>query len=338
MSSSRPLVTIMIPTYNQADVVAHAIESALAQTYDNLEVVVADDASTDGTAAVVARYSSDPRLRYCRNELRLGRVGNYRRTLYTSSRGTWALNVDGDDYLTDVRFVEDAIDAVGARDDVVMVSAGYRVLLNDGRSKVDIPTSVPVQEVDGVELFLRPFGEFAAGHLSTLYRRDIAMQIGFYRFDIASADRESLWRLALHGRAILLGRPIGVWRIHGDNTILKLSAHDVTVNMKAILEPYAYALSRGIDRRRLDLWRDRSLAAYVVSHAPLVAQGGFKEAMSVLQCIRVHRRAYWLAVARLMSDPRAMAKWVLLGAGGRRGFLLARTCWQRLTWDSRGTH
>ena len=58
------LVSVIIPTYNRARLVAHAIQSALAQTYHAIEVVVADDGSTDGTAAVTAGYR--PRVRYVR--------------------------------------------------------------------------------------------------------------------------------------------------------------------------------------------------------------------------------------------------------------------------------
>ncbi len=54
--------TIVIPVYNGEDMLAAAIDSALAQTYDNFEVLVVDDGSTDGSADVVRRYD-DPRLR-----------------------------------------------------------------------------------------------------------------------------------------------------------------------------------------------------------------------------------------------------------------------------------
>ena len=50
-----PLVTVVIPTYNRANVVGEAIDSALRQTVTNLEVVVVDDGSTDDTVEVVRR-------------------------------------------------------------------------------------------------------------------------------------------------------------------------------------------------------------------------------------------------------------------------------------------
>ncbi len=55
---SRPLVSVIIPAYNVAPYVAAAIESALAQTYPNVEVVVVNDGSTDDTAAAIAPYAS----------------------------------------------------------------------------------------------------------------------------------------------------------------------------------------------------------------------------------------------------------------------------------------
>ena len=336
MKAPRPLVSIMIPTYNQAGVLSSAIESALSQTYDNLEVIVADDASTDDTPALVAQYAKDPRLRYCRNPLRRGRVGNYRHTLYEQARGLWALNVDGDDYLSDSRFVEDAMIAASNRSDVVMVCAGQRVLLTDGRSRAEVPTLAASEEIDGAEFFRRPFGVFTTAHLTTLYRRDLATQIGFYRLDIQSADRESIWRLALCGRVILLGRVAGVWRIHGENAMGKMSAREVIANMAAILEPYALARAKDCEPAALERWRDRSLAAYVVAHAPLIEGGGFSDAMAVLASIRPYPRAYRLAVIDLLSNPRWLIRWALLRVGGQRAFLRVRSWWRRLTWQRSG--
>lgn len=61
--SDRPSVSIVIPTYQNAAYVAEALSSALSQTYTDLEVVVSDHSSTDGTLDVVRRFEGDPRLR-----------------------------------------------------------------------------------------------------------------------------------------------------------------------------------------------------------------------------------------------------------------------------------
>jgi glycosyltransferase involved in cell wall biosynthesis len=60
---TRPLVSVIVPTYQRAGVLEEALRSAVAQTYDRIEVLVEDDGSTDGSEAVVARIG-DPRVRY----------------------------------------------------------------------------------------------------------------------------------------------------------------------------------------------------------------------------------------------------------------------------------
>jgi glycosyltransferase involved in cell wall biosynthesis len=70
-----PKLSVIIPTHNRADVISTAIASVLGQTYQDFEIVVVDDASTDGTAAVV-KGLKDPRIRYIRNEINKGDAGS----------------------------------------------------------------------------------------------------------------------------------------------------------------------------------------------------------------------------------------------------------------------
>ena len=65
-NNSTPLVSIVLPTYNRAYVLPHAIRSVLDQTYTNLELIIVDDNSSDDTSAIVKSFV-DPRIRYMRN-------------------------------------------------------------------------------------------------------------------------------------------------------------------------------------------------------------------------------------------------------------------------------
>jgi len=75
---SLPLVTILIPTYKREALLPHAIRSALDQTYTNIEVLILDDCSPDGTAAAAAPFAGDPRVRYIRHGTNLGLPNNWK--------------------------------------------------------------------------------------------------------------------------------------------------------------------------------------------------------------------------------------------------------------------
>lgn len=86
--------TIVIPVYNGEDMLAAAIESALAQTYDHFEVLVVDDGSTDGSADVARRYN-DPRLRLFQQQN--GGLNAARNAGIREGRGDYIGLLDADD-------------------------------------------------------------------------------------------------------------------------------------------------------------------------------------------------------------------------------------------------
>ena len=93
-----PLVTVIITTYNYAHTVGVAIDSALAQTYPELEVLVVDNCSTDATPQLVERYLPDPRFRYIRNAANIGMVPNHNKGL-REARGEYVVFLSADDFL-----------------------------------------------------------------------------------------------------------------------------------------------------------------------------------------------------------------------------------------------
>jgi glycosyltransferase involved in cell wall biosynthesis len=94
-SGDEPLVSVVIPTHNRAHLVARAISSALSQTHRNLEVIVVDDASTDGTDQVLASFA-DTRLRVVYGSRR-GGSAHARNQGINAARGQFVAFLDSDD-------------------------------------------------------------------------------------------------------------------------------------------------------------------------------------------------------------------------------------------------
>src|SRR5689334_11335322 len=86
-----------MPVFNREVEVARAIQSCVSQEFQDFEVIVVDDCSTDSTYRVVADYP-DPRIRVHRHSANCGEVSS-RRTGVDASRGLWVLTLDSDDEL-----------------------------------------------------------------------------------------------------------------------------------------------------------------------------------------------------------------------------------------------
>lgn len=92
---SSPLVSVVIPAHNAERTIKHAITSALAQTYSNIEIIVCDDASSDNTALVVNSIQ-DRRIHLLRNQNNEG-PGPSRDYAIACARGNWIALLDADD-------------------------------------------------------------------------------------------------------------------------------------------------------------------------------------------------------------------------------------------------
>jgi succinoglycan biosynthesis protein ExoO len=95
MKAVRPYVSVIMPAYNAERTVGAAIESVLAQTLSNIELLVCDDDSRDHTWSVLGEYD-DPRIRKFKNEKNIG-AGRTRDILISRSKGTWVAFIDSDD-------------------------------------------------------------------------------------------------------------------------------------------------------------------------------------------------------------------------------------------------
>lgn len=90
------LVSIITPSYNTAKFIGQTIESVLNQTYENWEMIIVDDCSTDETDIVVKEYINDARIKYLKNEKNSGAAVS-RNYALREAKGKWIAFLDSDD-------------------------------------------------------------------------------------------------------------------------------------------------------------------------------------------------------------------------------------------------
>lgn len=259
-----PVISVLIPTFNQRAYLGQAIQSALDQNYPDIEVIVCDDASTEPIAEAVEPFKNDPRLSIHSNPANLGRTQNYRKCLFELARGEWAIVLDGDDYFSDPGYLSKAVKAAAVAADIDLVFAnavrvrddldGLRQFRrNENQGLPDI--------ISGIELFmLLASRKITLFHNTCLYKRDKAIDLDFYRENIISSDWESLHRYILTGNVAFIDEGVAVWRIHGKNVSKNMSAKERIANLQSILGPYRHARSLGVlPDADLKAWLNRRL-------------------------------------------------------------------------------
>lgn len=97
MSNPRKLISVCVPAYNSERFIAETVDSVLRQSYLNLELIVVDDCSSDGTFGVLSGYN-DPRMRLYRNLVNIGAEKNWNKCLGLA-RGDYVKVLPGDDAL-----------------------------------------------------------------------------------------------------------------------------------------------------------------------------------------------------------------------------------------------
>lgn len=132
MDSREPVVSIGLPVYNGQRHLEETLESIVAQTFPDFELIISDNASTDATREICEHFAArDPRVRYYRNDVNLGAAKNYNR-VFELARGKYFKWNGHDDPLAP-EFLERCVAAL-ERDDTVVLAYGRGCAIGeDGR-------------------------------------------------------------------------------------------------------------------------------------------------------------------------------------------------------------
>ena len=192
-AATLPRLSIVIPTVNRAYCVGKAIESALAQTYPHIEIIVSDNGSTDGTQEVLAKYD-DPRLRkYHRAEtVPSSAHGNF---LLDSARGEFFLGLSDDDFL-EPSFAEKVMALFDRHRDLAFVYTGCLIHYGDAR----VPCLIGPEVEDGMEFIENHYAGWRnICWCACVSRLSLIREIGHLPPDVRIGDMYFWTRLAFLG-------------------------------------------------------------------------------------------------------------------------------------------
>lgn len=212
-----PRISVCIPTYRGADTIGPAIESVLAQTISDFELIVIDDGSLDATRAIVERFT-DPRLLYFRNEHNLGPQGNWNRCL-ALARGQYFKLLPHDDLLHP-RCLERQVSILEAdrSERIALVFSARDVLGPDGRvlMRRGYPGGGEGQIAGGTVMraCVRRGTNLLGEPGAVLFRKSLADRIG--AFDATNPyviDLDYWFRLLAHGDAYYCAEALASFRV-----------------------------------------------------------------------------------------------------------------------------
>jgi glycosyltransferase involved in cell wall biosynthesis len=217
-----PKVSVCIPTYNRSQLLPQAIQSVLAQTEPDFELIICDDGSTDDTALQMAQYN-DSRIHYIRHPHNIGKSNNMR-SGFEAATGNYFIKFDDDDRLTPDFLAQTTaildrhpeIDFVGT-DHWVINSEGDRDLsLTDANSKKWGRTDLPHGKIK--DLLKIVFVDQCLQVGATLFRRQALVDVGYMRPNIQNCEDNDLFvRLALAGKqAFYCGDRLMEYRFHAE--------------------------------------------------------------------------------------------------------------------------
>ena len=183
---NKPLVSVIIPTYNRAKYIKRALESAISQIYRNIELIIIDDGSTDKTKDVVQPYLADQRVHYIYQENK--GVSVARNNGIKISKGKYIAILDSDDFWRDKKKLEKQVRFLEKHQDHVLVGGG--LIRIDEKGKEIVRHLLP--ENDGEIRKLILFDNTFA-HPTVVFRKSAWESVGGYDENLYFSEDWDLW-------------------------------------------------------------------------------------------------------------------------------------------------
>jgi glycosyltransferase involved in cell wall biosynthesis len=289
MATANPLVSVGVPVRNGEDRVTAAVESALSQTYGNIQVVISDNASTDATEEVcrsLARH--DPRVQYHRHAENVGLLNNFVAAMELAEGELFCWLGDDDEF--EATFLDHSVELLVRDPSLILATTGVSWVGADGQKTVRPYDGTAMRSAERADRFvamLKMLNEDAAiDPLASVMRREPVTRI--HRHNMMREDQIFATQLAL----------AGPWDHTPEVLLSRRWKHASRLELAAYLD--------------LPAWQGRFTTAFqtrelmrVVSDAGFSPAYGRKARLAVLgHYIGWHRRRIANGIARVAASTR----------------------------------
>ncbi|WP_052746065.1 glycosyltransferase family 2 protein [Sulfurovum lithotrophicum] len=256
--TNNPPLSVIVPNYNNSRYIDECIGSVLAQTYKNIEIIIIDDASTDGSQEILKKYEAEyPFIKVIFNEKNQGVTRN-RDTAIRLASGDYITTLDSDDYYMDARKLEKEM----------TILKKYR---NEGRSNIIAFSDIVLVDKEGERLFPNAKNTVKEGNIfKNIFARDCMVPRDFIftkqqyfdtgGFDIdipIYEDWDLKLRLAKHNAFYFTGVEGIGYRRHGEG----LSAANNNKHVKWL--KYIYKKNSGLIDKEDKAYIDKALDRFM---------------------------------------------------------------------------
>jgi len=331
---SRPLVSIITPTYNHERFIGECIESVLSQTFPDWEQIIIDDGSTDGTPEKIAQYK-DSRIRYLRQKnVGIWNLAKTYNKALNSTRGELIAILEGDDFWP-IYKLEKQIKSF-SKTDIILSWGKFGVTGEDGKvQRVDPQSSDKNDRVLFKIYSNRPVGSILKQllirniiHSSTvIIDKQALLSIGgFYQPNsVPTVDYATYLRLAIQGPFDFHHSVVGYWRRH-KNQVSKskefIAQHTSVLNEfytlipSIIINKCKISIDDLIMARKHHVGRAyvREGTIYLLSHRWIEAKNAYKKGLLMGSWKEKISSLMGLAMGYLKIDLKRMP-WILYVAG-----------------------
>lgn len=289
-----PSFSICIPNYNYAHYIGETIQSVLDQTYQNFEIVVVDNASTDKSVEVIKKFAeADPRIKLYQNQYNVGFAPNLDRAAQKASND-YIIMLSSDDIMRPKALEEyvDILTKLGEESNRALLTSAYEVIDEKGKAKeyrdrkfhfhapfldkMNLGLENYVETFSGLAVFKDVFPRMSVPgpFCSQMYSRKLYELVGGYSsINLIGPDAHLAYKFMLHDTIIIfVNKPLFGYRVHQTNQISQVKANK---SVNVLIDRYLFTKTYSDQQLEKAGVERKEIIQYLIDHECL--KGGLIE-------------------------------------------------------------